>query len=821
MNNDIKATLRQAIENKIGKKILHGRDCHELSTIILEKTNRIVSPTTLKRFFEIIKAKNEPSRYTLETLVIFLGYDSWTSFLDSAEASTHKSAGDNTWQLLKQRLQQVTENSMTSMKMKTGFDPEKFLLRANARKRFEAFCTSSKTATMFVGPEGYGKSSTLLQLVDEYFLKPGAKFKDDIICLIDGTIFFHLYTQNSSIEILNQLLEFKLTSSLSYLFNNNPELRKGRVWIIIDDIDEIFVEKEQYHKFSENIMRLILANHENNWSKIILSCRPENMDVFTALAKKNPLFRSCWHNVNFSAASAIETVNIPLFTEFEITSLLKKLDFKYSLDFLKIFHTNIIDVIQYPYFLSILVDVYEEDKPISEIILLNRFVEKRLHSEPCRDDKIVLVDKFLDLCEWGKKSNAVKKADLLDKDLKHGYQELIAHGLIYEYIRPDDGIMNHFVYVKFCQNVIFEFILTDRWLNGKPLNLDIINQIKDFYQKNDPLRCRIIQLLTMVLLYNEDYKTIVLLHQEYDKSIDSSINSIAELPKCIVSSSDVIRKSMRSQKTCRDFLIPNLAKTRIGQILYFEEAFDIDSIVIASWDVLSAYNNRQPPLSDAFSHYMQFFKGFLTQDKELFEYEYSKTEDIDWNNIFNPWISSCKYKVQIIFNTYINPSSIQHLLPEIKVRAKYFLHNKIQTTDELPEFELSIIETLNLCKRYDEIIDLSDFVENHYDSSLMEGSPFYQYSSLCLSRALLHNNEKAKAWQIFNNIVNLQFPDHMKYYMKINIDLIHVDFLLDSNKTEEVFELTGQIKHFSNLLKFKYFYSEAERLEKMISVRSE
>lgn len=816
VNNDLVSLLLKEIKQKTGYEIKTGRDCSSLSLQIMQETNRSVSNTTLKRIFGIIQSSVNPSQYILDTLAVFVGYQDWESFAKTAESSQNSHPNGASWQDIKQPLLRVTENSMKSLKLKTGYDPEKFILRAEAREKFERFELSSQTAMMFVSPDGYGKSSTLLQLVEEYFLRNNAKYKDDVLCVIDGAIFFNLYANNSDIELLNQLIDFKLTSSLAYFFRQNPDQRKGRVWIFIDDVDEIFVNKKSQQGFAENLMRFIISYNENPWTKIMLTCRPENLDVFSSLAQKNPLFRSCWTGVNFSANNTMEAINIPVFSEHEIKNLLEKLNFPHPLEHLKVYHNDVLDVVQQPNFLSILTEVYEDKGSISKVVLLDRFTGKRLHSQPYREEKDLLIDRFFKLCDYGRENTSVRKDFLPFDGNEPGYKELISHGLIYEYTQPDDGIFNHFIYVKFCQNIIFEFVLLSQWLRGKLLDISLIHKMQNFYSGNEQLLCRLMTLISKILLHNNDFQTIAWLHTDAEKSIGMPVESIKQIPKCTVAMSDVIRKSMRYNRESREFLIPLLAKTQIGQKLYFEEAFDIDGIVIASGEVLSAYRNKKQPQSDAFTHFMFFMQGFLTQNHKQCQSEFQKLMDIEWHKITNPEILSYFYNVQIIYNSYYDKEPINHLVPRIAEQSEKLLADNLQTKESLAEFEFLIITVLNMCERYDEVIELSQIISYRYDFSMVEGSPFYQYYQLCLGRALLHKKSTQKALEIFDSIVDLHFPDHMKFFMKINVNLISIDFFLHRGQQTKAIDLTEEILHYARVLKFNFFIEKVPELKERI-----
>ena len=127
MNDDIYILLKQEIQNKIGQKILFGKDCVQLSKQIGAETHRQISSSTIKRFFGIIKSAFNPSKYTLETFVVFLGYPDWKTYLKAYDES--KGFMSNTWDSLKSHAQIFTEISLSSLKEKTAYEPEKNILR--------------------------------------------------------------------------------------------------------------------------------------------------------------------------------------------------------------------------------------------------------------------------------------------------------------------------------------------------------------------------------------------------------------------------------------------------------------------------------------------------------------------------------------------------------------------------------------------------------------------------------------------------------------------------------------------------------------------
>lgn len=122
---DIYNLLRKDIINKLGKEILYGKDCVHLANQIYKHTRRQISSSTLKRFFGFLKTRFNPSKYTLETLVIFLGFKDWNDYLNCYDESKYNVADRNPWDFLKNRIQLVSKQSLDSLKQKTSYDPKK------------------------------------------------------------------------------------------------------------------------------------------------------------------------------------------------------------------------------------------------------------------------------------------------------------------------------------------------------------------------------------------------------------------------------------------------------------------------------------------------------------------------------------------------------------------------------------------------------------------------------------------------------------------------------------------------------------------------
>ncbi len=73
--------LRHKVGITFGREIKHHPDFEMLQFDIMEKTNRNISSSTLKRFFGYLKSSTKPSLYTLNTLATYAGCKNWHHFI--------------------------------------------------------------------------------------------------------------------------------------------------------------------------------------------------------------------------------------------------------------------------------------------------------------------------------------------------------------------------------------------------------------------------------------------------------------------------------------------------------------------------------------------------------------------------------------------------------------------------------------------------------------------------------------------------------------------------------------------------------------------
>jgi tetratricopeptide (TPR) repeat protein len=75
--------LKEEVERIVGRKILTAADCNLLCNDIYLKTQSSTSLNTLRRLFDLMKSKYQPSLFTLDLLSKYCGYSSFSDFTNS------------------------------------------------------------------------------------------------------------------------------------------------------------------------------------------------------------------------------------------------------------------------------------------------------------------------------------------------------------------------------------------------------------------------------------------------------------------------------------------------------------------------------------------------------------------------------------------------------------------------------------------------------------------------------------------------------------------------------------------------------------------
>ncbi len=808
--------LKEAVEQEFGKKLKYSKDCRLLSRQIFEVTGRQLSVSTIKRFFGIIPSPFNPSKYTLETFSVFLGFETWNSYINSNNTEELESKVKDGWDLLRENVQLITETSLHSLSQKTRYNVRQFIKRECAEDYFEEFFLSEKTAAILIAPKGYGKSSMLMQWHNAHFSGNDSRFNQDVVCLIDGGMFFTFFNQSQNNKILDQLIDFDVKLNQEIFSGIADTDQKRRYLLIIDDVDKIFSVREKNYLLVGNIMQLILINKNHSWFKVILTCKPENLDMFTSLVLQNPQFAKSFYKVSFFFTNHLEAINVPLFSRKEIQLVLDNFESILSFHFLSLYYPEIFKVLNMPLFLSFFIRDGDFPAPdFSEIGFYNQLIHHHFYSHPFIEEKQILIKKFLQLCNMEEDITSVGKELLLEEtDCQLAYRELIKSGIIYEYLDSSDLPHIH-MKVRFSNKEVFGYLLVRTLMKNRNMEISLLNSLFTKLRNNISIQYGLLKWLIKIAFYDRNEGLLKQVHLFLERKVNISSEITGEvMPGSLRSVQNAFAECLRSNSSLCEVLMPWFAKSRLGRKLYFEEYFDMDNLMFFPEKSLEVYaRNNQSAESEMVIRFIRFIKGYYSLDFETCSAEYEQIKKINYSELASAYSLGYYFSTYFLYASFKNSHNNKEMLKDVILTSEKLRLKNPQPFRFIPSFDFFLVYNLNTCDSFEEIKAIAEHVDHLYEFSQMKASPFYHFYKLCLARSFLNTGKENRAMELFQQIKTGDFPYHMRHFMQMNVNLALVDFMEYQKKTAEAMELLSEAKSLARHMGYNLFVQKTAALE--------
>lgn len=809
--NNIRSIVKKEILKKYGLGVAYAKDCQILSDSIQEKTSRQLSHSTLKRFFGIVNSPFKPSKYTLDTIAVYLDFNNWNEFMAELERNKIISVESDYWERVNKRIQVVTNESLASIKAKIGTQYTKFPVRVFAVKKIKNFLNSNKTATAFIAPGGYGKTTITAQITEMFFTGEQAIYPKDIVCLIDGSILINLAELNLEMVRMKNVLDFDPDNSFSVYFRKNPDQVKGRFVLIIESLYEIYNKEDKLVHFVENLLDIISAFKDFSWFKIIVTCRPDNWKIFTNIIQNNPQLESLWYDVNFDCRMS-NAVNIPALNDNEIKHYLQEKEPAATFEYLKFHYPEITEIINNPYFLHLFGLSQNPENIHSDIELLSEFVYSKVLTEPYLEQKAKIINSFFKLSKNCQTSTSVEKNNLLVMPYFNlAYKELISSNVLYEYAVPGNYLSVN-TYVKFTSDILLGFFLANKWIEENRFDLDLIRRIYKFYTNSSQLQISILKYM-IKFAFKENRADIlknifIVLGGDNEIPFETEIKQIS--PEII----NVLGIELRKSKDLREMLLPHYAKSKLGQTYYFESFFDMDSLVLYSGDSINYYlENKHTLEALIYGHFIKFMQYYLAGDNLKCKREYDFFQTITLDETVKPANAGYYFGAQLMYQSFFQGKVEPDLMERIYKKSESFYTTGVQAKSTNPVFEHIIVYSLNYGDEFEKICKLMEYMLERFE---MVGTSFTwhnQLSKIIYARALLNTGKTKQAIELYNQTELKAVPVSYKNYVKIRFNLIKAEILIFVKKSKEARLLIEEVKTITHMLKLKFFYDRALMLE--------
>lgn len=811
--------LKEEVQAKFGRNILYTTDCQDLSRQIQDLLKRRLSTSTLKRLFGIVPYSFSPSKFTLDTLSIYIQYEDWTDFVIKNKIVALPGSKEDSWENFRKRTGIITFLSMRSLKSRMGSRFFKFPLRKTAVKEVGDFLKSPKVAMAFVAPNGYGKTTLLTQITEIFFTGMNPKYPDHAVCLIDGSIFHNLLVHNPEITELRELVEFSPLNNYKKILQNNPDYTQGNFILIIVGLDNIFKESLQTNQFILNLLNIISFHEGDRWFKVLISCSPYTWKIISESIGHNPKIESLWQNNGNPGYG--NGINIPPLKKKEINKIFKVSNYSKTLEELSYLQPDILKIINNPHLLNLFLKTDKPDRPTSEIDIIKNYIQDTILSPPYLNDKYAIFDSFFKLCQKGKSNTDVNKNEFNSSTHQViAYNEMIRRGILYEYTVPDSFLTLN-TYVRFSSNEIFAYYLTNILAREEGLTPGLIKRILDDYSNVPNLQIELLKYAIKMMFKEERVEVLknifTMLEQHVGTGNDAPFISLGEI-------TSVIDAELRSNLHLRSMLIHWYAKTDAGRKIFFENYFDIDSLVLYSGRDFDSYlKYNQCIKSTQYAHYIKFMKYFLGGQHEKCHEIYDQIVALKNQAGGDIQYTMFYYIPLLIYQASFWKRVDKNIINDIYELSEKNLKEGIQKSTEVPKIEFAAIFALSYGRLNEEIVGLSHYIFENFELRKIESTAFYQLFLSVYASTMLDLGGTEKALEIYAQVKlkHITYPTHMHYYVKIRLMLIKSEFLIFHGKFKKARKTLQKINNLAQMLKFSHFTTCATQLEEKISASAQ
>lgn len=446
--------LQLEVLQKFNVQQLQPSDCKDLSSVVRDTTGKIVSETTIKRFFGFAAQTFNFSVYTLNALSEYAGFQSWEFFLEHyRQMQSPQKEFHPKWKDIKSKTGKISFYTAETIKNNCGMEFGKTAVRTEAIP-FRHFLDSESAISVILGPAGSGKSIALVQTVEAFWLNESCIYPNDI-CL-----FVHLHQLNTLINrgfsmedwLDNQLNLGEGENVLDY-FEQHATEKDGRFVLIVDGLDEKVIAAEKLRVIYSKLMDLVFSRARTPWLKVFLAARPEAWNaLYSPLTHQEP------------SGEAIHQYNLPELSTQDVQSVLKHHglpeetaitlsdDFVRLLSFPPFLHLacNQLDTAAFP--------LIHEELMVYRII--GQYLRCKVMTGPDYGLKVAIIRRILDDTHNLRTKAPAAQVRLFSGDtrVQEAYRKLLSDHVLREEIQDGQRSIP-FRRIEFCNDYIAQFFI--------------------------------------------------------------------------------------------------------------------------------------------------------------------------------------------------------------------------------------------------------------------------------------------------------------------------------------------------------------------------
>lgn len=640
-------TLKERIRSTFNAPVNSAKDCELLSDDISNRTKRMISSTTIRRFLGLMPSKSRLSKYNKDTLAIYCGYSDYNSFAQQVQLHTVTHLRPSCSYI--KAIHQITDYSIKSVVRKCLTDFDCTIPRDELNEQLDGFIESTNILFPLIAPGGYGKSVGLTHWVKKN------RTEYDIL-FTQAAIFQQYIAQHHSMALdLNPLSQQSIFTSAEQVYN-----KEGRKLVfVVDAIDEISHDAKALELLVNYLLDIAHHYKSAKFLKLIISVREATWANLLEAYKTDQRLRLIDQG-SFSIKAKYQ--NIPLLQPREIQSILKKANQKLSRPIsYESISFELREKIKIPILLHYFIDL-RKNVHIHDIITPNQlnkvFIKSLIFNSKYAEQKEDIVWKIIEIIDSGDSMNAVSKSKLkehypihLKREMKyyHAYQELLAYGIIGEERRENKfGIFETILHFKH-QNFFYYF--STLYLIKK--NGGISNHL--FQMASESSKSMEWKANVMATLFEIAYE-----HEELE-----ALKHFPELKANILGTLPVrfaVGTSFRTINAITAPLVELYAANPVCRAYFFEQFVDTNYLFPNYVQRITAYLKHSTTDEERlFAHSILFLAAFLQKDFNACHHHFKSIDAIEPDKTFHPWPIGRKVASLILYQTFILQQPINDL----------------------------------------------------------------------------------------------------------------------------------------------------------------
>lgn len=763
--------LKTEVEIKYGRKITYQKDCNNLSDIILTSNKEYISPATLRRVFGFLATNSNPSRVTLDILSRFVGFKNWEDFNKNkieGKSQNGKSTLDY-WDSILENAHIISSNTVEHIRIKSGIEFEKTVKRRFLKERLKEFTNSNFPATAVIAPGGYGKSTSLAHW---YLKQINKKNKTkDVILFISAQMLDQFAPTELFIEVwLMRLLGLKPDSNfLNDIINENTST-PGKLIVIIDALDEITSQGAKQEKIFKSLIDLSIKFSTTNSLKLIVTSRLSTWKILDSFIRN----KENWHFTNPDVFTT-DGANIPTLSMEETQAILDNtLNNKYAnRTLVHEMHPDLREIIAYPYFLQLFIQVYNPDTQHllnDQLAILSEFLKKQVYFAHFSDEKIDILNKIITLSDYG--SKAILKDDLksiypihlkLSGNYYSAYEELNSFGIIIEETQVGTlGGYSKFIRIA-NQQLLSMLIVQNLIRKEQGVSIGLFNWV-DINITDNELQASILGTLFKLAYKERITEPLLNFFQLGEQSLANAL------------STPTLQTTLRTDGYMRNILIPHYTQIPAARIFLFEKNIDFNHIVDSFAYHLKHYLiHSKTEKEKLFANTLLAFTGFISLDTPLAILHFNSIKDLD-PALLPAKVAGIWHANHIIYEMFLAGGNVDKCI-EMAVKNSNALQSK-EAQSDFAEFVLPCLILSDKIKYFPKFIEINHNLESPSHSSAMRFL-FSKFYGLAHDKTPISSTDNSTIEQIFNNLIPIQ-----SYFGVIIGESLRSSYFLANNDLE-------------------------------------